>query len=91
MAGLGLGEWLKRVARRAGRTVEEASEEFSEGKVAGSLPHDDEGRAKIVCRRHAERRAVHIEARGRPECFDAGHPDCESCAEDIRDGYVETW
>ena len=28
---------------------------------------------------------------GRPACFESGHPDCEGCAEDVRDGVVETW
>lgn len=90
MPNLGLGEWVKKAARRAGRTMESASEEYTEGRVAGSLPRDEEGRVKIVCRRHAEKRAVHLEE-ARPECFEEGNPDCESCATDVRDGYVETW
>ena len=56
-----------------------------------SLPRDDEGRARLVCRRHADRRAVAVDDDGRPACFDAGHPDCEGCVEDVRDGIVETW
>lgn len=91
MAGLGLGKWVKKAARRAGRTVEAASEEFSVGKLQSSLPQDEEGRAKIVCRRHTERRAVDIEGNGEPACFEAENADCESCAEDIREGHVETW
>ncbi|MFB6095200.1 MAG: hypothetical protein ABEJ71_01955 [Halodesulfurarchaeum sp.] len=85
-----LGGWLKRAARKAGRGVERLRSEFAEGRVSGSLPRDEEGRARLVCRRYAERRAVHLE-NGRPECFEAGHPDCESCAQDTREGVVETW
>lgn len=87
---MGLGDWVKKAARRAGRTVEEASDEYTEGKLGRSLPHDEAGRAQIVCRRYAERRAVELEG-ARPECFEAGNQDCESCVADIRDGHVETW
>lgn len=90
MADLGIGEWVKRAARRAGRTLERARGEYSEGRVAGSLPRDDSGKVRIVCRRYAEQRAVELED-GRPACFEAGNADCESCARDVRDGYVETW
>jgi hypothetical protein len=86
----GLGEWVKRTARRAGRTLERARKEYTEGRAAGSLPTDEQGRARIVCRRYAEQRAVRIED-GRPDCFESGNADCESCARDVRDGYVETW
>jgi hypothetical protein len=55
------------------------------------LPADDEGRARIVCRRHAERRAVSLDDAARPECFDPDHQDCRGCVEDVRDGVVETW
>jgi len=55
------------------------------------LPVDDEGRARLVCRRYAEKRAVAVDAQGRPPCFDPGHPDCQGCVEDVRDGRVETW
>jgi hypothetical protein len=27
----------------------------------------------------------------RPDCFDADSVDCRGCAEDVRDGVVETW
>ncbi len=79
-------------ARSAGRTYERARREFNEGQSSRlDLPRDDDGNARIVCRRYAERRAVRVDGQGRPECFDAGHPDCEGCAEDVRDGRVETW
>ncbi len=92
---------IRQQLRKAGKQFEEAKRAYSEGRddpdgdAAGAerydLPTDEDGRARIVCRRHAERRAVAVDAGGRPSCFDAGHPDCEGCAEDVRDGYVETW
>lgn len=85
-----LGSWFGNAARKAGRTIESAREEFDEGRFTGRLPRDDAGRAKIVCRRYAERRAVHLED-GRPECFEADNDDCESCADDVLEGNVETW
>jgi ribosomal protein S6--L-glutamate ligase len=36
-------------------------------------------------------RAVIVDGEGRPACFDADHPDCRGCAEDVREGIVETW
>ena len=50
-----------------------------------------EGRARIVCRRYAERRAVSLDERLRPVCYDADHPDCQGCVEDIDAGTIETW
>lgn len=82
---------LRRALRDAGRTAAESRRAYHEGRAAGSLPEDDEGRARIVCRRHAERRAVAVDAEGRPACFDVGHPDCEGCVEDVREEAVETW
>ncbi|SMO34551.1 DUF7091 family protein [Halorubrum cibi] len=91
---------IRQQLRKAGRQFEEAKKAYTEGRGdrEGSnvgaelydLPTDD-GRARIVCRRHAERRAVTVDAEGRPDCFESGHADCEGCAEDVRDGYVETW
>lgn len=52
---------------------------------------DEAGNAHIVCRRHAERRAVPIDEEGHPPCFDPDHQDCRGCVEDIRDGLIETW
>jgi len=90
MSDLGLGEWVRTAARRAGRTLERARREYSTGRVSGSLPRDDDGRARIVCRRYAEQRAVRLPD-GKPECFESGNADCESCARDVADGHVETW
>lgn len=92
---------IRQKLREAGRQFEEAKRAYAEGRgdpdgdAAGAkrydLPTDEDGRARIVCRRHAERRAVSVDTAGRPSCFDSGHPDCEGCAEDVRDGFVETW
>jgi hypothetical protein len=55
------------------------------------LPRDADGNVRLVCRRYAEKRAVAVDEAGRPECFDADHPDCQGCVEDVRDAAVETW
>lgn len=77
----------------AGRQFEEARRAYSGAKTAAQrdLPTDDQGRARIVCRRYAEKRAVALDERARPTCFDPEHRDCRGCVEDIRDGQVETW
>ncbi|WP_144905175.1 DUF7091 family protein [Halobellus captivus] len=95
---------LRRKLREAGRQYARARDAYREGRqsadaaeagerdaVPDALPRDDEGRVRLVCRREAERRAVAVDADGHPACFEAGHPDCEGCAEDVRDGIVETW
>lgn len=88
-----LSRFLRTKLRSAGRQYGEAIEAYHSAKhaAAADLPFDEDGNARIVCRRHAERRAVRIDAEGRPECFEAGHADCEGCVEDVRDGQVETW
>jgi hypothetical protein len=90
--------FLRDRARRAGRRFEEARRAYREGRESPEsaaerfdLPTEEDGRARIVCRRHAERRAVAVDDAGRPACFEADHPDCEGCAEDVREGVVETW
>jgi hypothetical protein len=77
----------------AGRQFEEAKRAYSDAKTAAltDLPTDEEGRAKIVCRRYAEKRAVSLDSEARPACYDPDHRDCRGCAEDIRDGRIETW
>ena len=89
---------LRRKLREAGRRYARARDAYREGRdgppgdgAVASLPRDDEGRARLGCRRHADRRAAAIDDEGRPACFEAGHPDCEGCVEDVRDGIVETW
>lgn len=83
--------FLRTTMRDAGRRFAEARRAYREGRLAGDLPTDDEGRARIVCRRYAERRAVALDDEGRPACYEKGHPDCEGCTEDVREGTVETW
>lgn len=82
---------LRERLRSAGRLFERTRRGFVEGRHEGSLPEDQRGRAKIVCRRYAEHRAVELDDRKRPACFDPDHPDCQGCVEDIREGRIETW
>ena len=81
-------------ARSAGRQYERARQAYAGARdeaLAGELPTDEQGRARIVCRRYAERRATRIDASARPACFEADHPDCEGCREDILTEQIETW
>lgn len=77
----------------AGKQYEEARRAYSDAKAAtlADLPTDGEGYAKLVCRRYAEKRAVSLDEKGRPDCYDADHRDCRGCLEDIREGRIETW
>lgn len=98
-----LGSVIRQQLREAGRQFEEAKRAYGEAREEAAdsdidgeadsfdLPTDDDGDARIVCRRYAEKRAVAVDDDGRPACFDPTHPDCEGCAEDIRQGVVETW
>jgi len=87
-----LERFLRTTLRDAGRQFGRARRAYRAGKGARfDLPTDGEERARIVCRRHAERRTVAVDADGRPACFDPDHPDCRGCAEDVREGVVETW
>ncbi|KAB7512574.1 hypothetical protein DM867_12595 [Halosegnis rubeus] len=79
---------LRSKLRAAGSQYERAKGEYAAGKA--SLPTDEQGNARLVCRRYAEKRAVPLEG-DVPRCFDADHPDCEGCLADIREGCVETW
>jgi len=83
--------FLRSTLQNAGRQVAEVKQAYREGRTTGGLPRDEQGRVRLVCRRYAERRAVRLDAEGRPACFDAEHPDCRGCAEDVQDGIVETW
>lgn len=60
-------------------------------RIPSSIPRNPAGRPRLVCRRHAERRAVDLDDRDRPTCFEPGHPDCEGCVEDLHAGTIETW
>jgi len=69
----------------------DAKDAFSNARGAGSLPTDDDGRVRLVCRRYEERRLAPLDDKGRPTCYEAGNADCESCVEAVTDGDVETW
>lgn len=90
-----LARLVKIKLREAGRRYEEARQAYRQGRdtvaPAPDLPGDEDGNVRIVCRRYAEKRSVEIDGEGRPSCFDPDHPDCQGCAEDVRDGTVETW
>lgn len=87
-----LSRFVKTKLQDAGRQYEAARQAFSEARTTtrSDLPVEN-GRVRIVCRRHAERRAVRLDGDNRPTCFEGGHPDCEGCVEDIHDGCIETW
>ncbi len=63
----------------------------NEDSPAVNVPIDESGRAKLVCRRYAEKRAVDLDGENRPICFEADHPDCVGCVEDLHDDRIETW
>jgi hypothetical protein len=88
-----LARFLRTKLRGAGRQYERAKRAYGSARESAlaEVPTDDEGRARIVCRRYAEQRAVALDDSARPACFESGHPDCQGCVEDIRDGLVETW
>jgi len=88
-----LARFLRAQVQSAGRQYEEARRAFLKAREQKTAETDDGDlpTARIVCRRHAEQRVVGIDEQGRPSCFEAGHPDCEGCAEDVRAGRVETW
>lgn len=88
-----LESFLRAKLRSAGRQYADAKRAYRDARQSAlaDLPTDEEGRARIVCRRYVERRAVSLDAKARPDCFDPDHPDCRGCVEDVRDGRVETW
>jgi hypothetical protein len=88
-----LKSFLRSKIRSAGRQYADAKRAYDNARKAAlaDLPQDEEGRARIVCRRYAERRAVELDTEARPACFDPEHPDCEGCVRDVRDGRIETW
>jgi hypothetical protein len=86
-----VSRFIKSTARKAGEQYGEAKRAYRSARLQYGLPTDDAGRARIVCRRYAEKRTAKIDDRGRPACYEVGHPDCEGCAEDVREGRVETW
>lgn len=84
---------LRTKLRSAGKQYEEARRAYSDARAATevNLPTDEDGRARIVCRRYAEKRAVSLDDERRPTCYDPDHRDCQGCVEDIHDGRIETW
>jgi hypothetical protein len=84
---------LRSKLNAVGKQYEESRRAYADAKAAAEseLPTDGDGRARIVCRRHAEKRAVSVDESGVPACFEADHPDCRGCVEDIREGRIETW
>jgi len=88
-----LSRFVRTKFQGAGRQYEEARRAFRNARrgALADLPTDESGQARIVCRRYAEKRAVRVDSDGHPECYEAGHPDCQGCVEDIRDACVGTW
>ncbi|WP_018256974.1 DUF7091 family protein [Halomicrobium katesii] len=86
-------QMIRTTLRSAGRQIEDAKQAYTDAKrsALADLPQNDDGKARIVCRRYAERRAVRLDDQARPACFDPDHPDCQGCAEDVKTGSVETW
>jgi hypothetical protein len=76
-------------ARAVGRRYAESKHAYDHGRTrTADGPYDEH--ARIVCRRYAQKRTVVLDGY-EPDCFEAGHPDCEGCLEDVREGTVETW
>lgn len=84
---------LRQKLRSAGRQVGEAKRAYRRARRAAraDLPFDETGKARIVCRRYAEKRAVEVDDDDKPACFDPQSQDCRGCVEDVRTGDVETW
>jgi hypothetical protein len=85
------GEQYEALRNSTDGQLDEARDAYESARNACGLPTDEKNRAKIVCRRHAERRAALLDDEYRPACYEAGHPDCEGCVEDVREGRIETW
>jgi ubiquitin len=88
-----LSRLIRAKLRSAGRQVEQARQQYNNGmeSAKAGLPRDTNGRAKVVCRRYAEKRAVALDETLKPHCYDATSVDCQGCVEDIRKNVVETW
>lgn len=87
----GAGERYEQARGSTNEQLSDAREAYQAAKNAHSLPSDEAGRVKIVCRRYAEQRATKLDDEYRPACYEATHPDCEGCVEDVYDGRIETW
>ncbi|MCU4926127.1 hypothetical protein OB905_09045 [Halobacteria archaeon AArc-dxtr1] len=86
-----VGSQYEEFRRSTDAQLDEARGAYEVAKNAHALPTDEKGRARIVCRRYAEQRAAKLDDQYRPACYEADHPDCEGCAEDVRAGRIETW
>ncbi len=88
-----VNRFLRTKLRAAGRQYEQARNTYREGRdsVREEIPPSGIDRARIVCRRYAEKRAVDLDSEQRPACYEADHPDCEGCVEDLHSGTIETW
>lgn len=88
-----LRQLLNTTLQSAGRQFEEAKVAYANAKSATKVevPTDQSGRAKIVCRRYAEKRAVRLDNDAKPVCHDAEHRACQGCVEDIQTNCIETW
>jgi len=88
-----LESFLRSKLRSAGRQIGDAKRAYASARQAAlaDLPQNDDGKARIVCRRYAERRAISFDVEGMPTCFDPDSPDCQGCVEDIEDDRIETW
>ncbi|AFZ73020.1 DUF7091 family protein [Natronobacterium gregoryi] len=85
------GKQYEQLRKSTDGQLEETREVYEVAKNARCLPLDEAGRAQIVCRRYAERRAAKLDDQFRPACYEDGQPDCDGCVEDIHSGRVETW
>lgn len=87
-----VNRFLRSKIREAGRRYERTRSSHQDGRSSDpDVPYDESGRARIVCRRYAEKRAVALDSESRPVCYDADHPDCEGCVEDLHAGTIESW
>ena len=85
------GAQYEELRRSTDGQLSEAREAYRVARNATGLPTDEQGRARIVCRRYAEKRAVKLDESYRPACYEPDHPDCEGCVEDVHEGRIETW
>ncbi|WP_122088999.1 DUF7091 family protein [Halalkalicoccus subterraneus] len=88
-----VNRFIRSKLREAGRQYEQARSAYRDGRGSGSVdvPRDESDRARIVCRRYAEKRAVELDDDDRPTCYEDGHPDCEGCLEDLHNETIESW
>ncbi len=82
--------FLHSMAHAAGRRYAESRRAYSHGRTRADVDGPYDEHARIVCRRYAQKRTVILDGY-EPDCFETGHPDCEGCLEDVREGTVETW